>query len=416
MLVGATMTTVSRTRDRPYGHFNGPGTRTVQQTVWGNPTTPSVATTTWNERGHEYCSDELTIAGRRNPNFLDMEKAHGDQWRLNGRRFKDSGYKTTTVTYDEWIPNRYASGLGYTSYPIELRPLGSWGNEIISNLAVNDVVVDVPLFLFELHELPRMLHDLGRFQLGHATLRDVPGSFLSYNFGWRPLLSDLTSLLDLQESIQDRLRYLTDISRARPIHRTLRREEWTAGSSEWNADSCFDVRTTERRKLRTWFTARVGPIDSEVQRLQTLYRRALTGNSADMAEVRGLLTNTRVSRRLVDTIWNAVPWTWLIDYFVSIGDFIEASNGLIPFQPRDICVMEHHEYTRNSEVIRSYADSYDEFSVEFESDDRKRDIKMRQPYLYLSPQIRFKPFLTGRQQSILGALALASSLERGRWR
>jgi len=40
-------------------------------------------------------------------------------------------------------------------------------------------------------------------------------------------------------------------------------------------------------------------------------------------------------------IWDAVPWTWLIDWFANFGDYLDSTNNLLSLAPSVPCVMTH---------------------------------------------------------------------------
>jgi hypothetical protein len=115
-------------------------------------------------------------------------------------------------------------------------------------------------------------------------------------------------------------------------------------------------------------------------------------------ELRAHLLGLHLSH-ILENVWEALPWTWLIDYFTNIGDVIQAGNHYIAtpaggtVMTRSTTMYTHREYTFSSGRCRLTP-----ASLRYE---QKRREVIGSPVL--SAQL---PNLTTGQLSILGSLAI----------
>jgi hypothetical protein len=47
------------------------------------------------------------------------------------------------------------------------------------------------------------------------------------------------------------------------------------------------------------------------------------------------------------SLWEAMPWTWLIDWFSNVGDIINANRNTMPVSHEDSCLM----YTTTTRIV-----------------------------------------------------------------
>ena len=108
------------------------------------------------------------------------------------------------------------------------------------------------------------------------------------------------------------------------------------------------------------------------------------------------------------TIWEALPWSWLIDYFTTMGDYLGAHRNTVPASYDRICVMQHQRtesvYTMNSST---FGGTWGGATEVYEFKRRTRHSNLLLPTAYL-------PMLGLGQLSILGSLAIlkGKSLEK----
>lgn len=256
-------------------------------------------------------------------------------------------------------------------------------------------VFDLPLFLFELRELPKGLRDLGntlmRAKKGKLLPGDPGGAYLSWSFGWKPLISDLISMVNLAEATNDRLDYLKNAANAKRIHGNLPGGESSAvyqqgsGTVRWE----WTVHSTVRR----WYSATYVMDPDQLAEL----------DQGGLSRAKWALGLKGIN---YSTLWNAMPWSWLIDYFSNVGDFIEAQQGYYKASITNMCTMAEY---KNSGVVSNYwytSPKSADLRITGNSDFLIQTRKVH-PIPVASPS--FEPFLSGKQKSILLALATSRS-------
>lgn len=305
--------------------------------------------------------------------------------------------------------------------------LSTFAQQAYASSAPTAVVFDAAQFLGELREgLPRLAIDT--VKNGARFYRGIGSDYLNVEFGWKPFINDIlnaakalygaTSLLSSQNN---------RVHRSRSVPRQMTSDEFRTSTKPFNwvgmpgqrtkkyvgvADpignygappgTSYFLRTTSRTQ---WFEGE----------FSSFYRLGFDPSSfMDRAEA---LINIRLTPSV---LWELAPWSWLVDWFLRIGDSIKANE----LAGSDKLVM-HYGYAMEHTVIR------DLVSMDFASAPRSRPSGSTYSYYpdlpgsasYTSTteykrRIRANPYgfktggpnaLTTGQWAILGALGLTRS-------
>jgi hypothetical protein len=212
-------------------------------------------------------------------------------------------------------------------------------SELIARLLANTnpfrYEVSVPILLSELVEAATL------FKIATKTFASLFGSaWLNWNFGWLTLIQDLRALSSITKAIESRILEFNSL-----IQRGgLRRKVWL---NSWQ-DTAIDV---SKPFSTTYATSIYGNVINE-------YRTKVWG-SVRWRPKRGVtLPVDRLSqfnlalKQVLDldsldaaTIWEAIPFSWLIDYFTNVGDTLRAIESTDLVEPYDICIMRHRQIT-----------------------------------------------------------------------
>lgn len=127
-------------------------------------------------------------------------------------------------------------------------------------------------------------------------------AWLELQFGWKPLIHD----------IDDACKALAILNTGQSLHTgritaSYQTEEFSAGSTTGFGN----------RNVSEWYTT-----GETVSRCMVIYRGAMRTEARNAAEMRRDLLGFN-SDNFAPTIYNLIPWTFLIDYFTNIGDIIE---------------------------------------------------------------------------------------------
>lgn len=315
-----------------------------------------------------------------------------------------NGKKYINALYGNFVCNnvrRYPAGYSWPTIPFTAPNTSYYRTLALANLSPYRSAVNLPLFLFELRELPSMIRQLGRVLKKQVRATDVAGGYLAYSFGWAPLVSDLLSLFDLSKKIEDRKAYFRKLESGTRVKRqlgtiTVRNtpnfitdSAAHAGSSEAAVYYRGLLKLEETQKW--WFTANAKlrvPLNMSNADLHSLSRRQILGLRINPAD-----------------LWDAIPWSWLIDYFTNIGDILEATRGMVSVSTTRMNLMCLSKVVVTQETVKIQ----DGLSVTpgFVYATKKQ----RFPYVNPTPSLASVPFFTAHMAGITGSLAVVKALK-----
>lgn len=263
--------------------------------------------------------------------------------------------------------------------------------------------MDEALFLWELRELPSLLKGTGDILAGRAR-NPVSESILAANFGWIPLINDVRSMLNFAKEMNAHIERLLKAVREKRIEgslgtydhswQTLQGSRWASGYGK----ATYHLQHTANTS--TWGVAKINSINLPPYVSESAIER-----------INRALGHTWEQRPI--TFWNAVPFSWLIDYFFSVGEWIEATIANISCDIDHFCLMQRCEVeTRFIEEGQAYLvpdDDNPEFAGRTIVPGYAKNVYWTRRVFYdPKPGIDFFPFLSGKQLANLVALATSS--------
>lgn len=293
---------------------------------------------------------------------------------------------TTGYSFHNWRCDAF-SALGnswFNHSPQPGKPTdATFATRLLKETNPSRPVVDLPVFVAELRDFPRLLK-----LEGDTLIRRAGSANLSYHFGWAPLISDLGNLLSFSDQVAKRERELRDMHKSGlRRRRTLYRESFLSPfNSTINSLGLLVQASYQRTTLSEtagfveWFPTTLPPSTPEAYR--SLARRAVLGLTIDLA-----------------TAWELIPFSWLIDWCSNVGDFLQANRNIVGARHGPVQIMHHMKTTSfwpgNSNVSRH----------DWELETKERRV--------LTPSLSaYLPFLSLRQLSILGSIGVTRRLPR----
>jgi hypothetical protein len=259
--------------------------------------------------------------------------------------------------------------------------------------------VSLPLFLFELRELPSMLQQLGRVLSRRYRASDVAGGYLAYSFGWAPLVKDLMSLFDLTKAIEDRKAYFRRLERGTRVRRNF-------GTQQVRTTSLYNTSLPAAVTLKSAIGKHVGRLEETHKVWATLNAKLKEPLNMSAADLHSLSRNQVLGLRFNPAdFWEAIPWSWLIDYFLNIGDMLESSRAQVGLKISRINVMCTQKIVIRTESTGVYS------GLTVEPGFVYRTRKSRYPYANSTNEFAFQPFFTGHMDAILSSLVTAKALK-----
>lgn len=193
------------------------------------------------------------------------------------------------------------------------------------------------------------LHDVGK------GTKHTAGDYLNLQFGWAPMVQDLAFIIDYQELLRKKLRELAR-NNGRPVRRKCELD--ASHFSEFigvfsnrpstlspyiftgaYADSSFPfvIPVTREVKTRIWYSAKyrfwIPEIAKTYLKASNFLKRKLSGLDLNP-----------------DVLYQAIPWTWLLDWFSSVGAVIKNLYNMARFGviAEYAYVMGSEDYTYNA--------------------------------------------------------------------
>jgi hypothetical protein len=251
-----------------------------------------------------------------------------------------------------------------------------------------------------------MIRDLGRLRIqGRNVLTRGPqrvhpkliaNHYLSYEMGWKPLISDLRKLLSFQSLVDKKMRELQNLYSNGGIQRRVRLPDWKGSTHDEDSsvvvESALGVLIRCKRLKSTtierWGTVRWTPSSlpdarfsqTDLQRLARDLTFGMKGISAKQ-------------------VWDAIPWTWLVGWFTNVDDFLQAHDNRIPLNHSVPCVM-----TRT--VTRDQFTRLPGQNLDFTGGYGTTTLETKERVSSTGTLAASLPFINGRMFSILGALAI----------
>lgn len=284
--------------------------------------------------------------------------------------------------------------------------------------------VSVPTFLAELKDLPGLWKDLSTvtgdlrrlykaFTLipkairswGDYLLKRIAQGHISWRWAIRPLISDVTQMLDFVSSVNKRLKMLQALQSKGKI-----RVRVNMGRSSVENPA---VSTIIHSDLDVWTAWRQTKFTSE---MWATIQYKVTGLSNLPKDDKALLN---LARRLtygitgyeaLATLWEILPWSWLVDWFVGMGSVIQANNNTLFLARANQCLMR--TTTSETSFTLKAAGSWSVISNMPYAQQIRKQRWLNAPTLPIAPTLL--PVLDAGKWSILASLYVLNSRRRKR--
>jgi hypothetical protein len=202
--------------------------------------------------------------------------------------------------------------------------------QLLANTNPFRYTVSVPIMVTELIDAGSLL----RISCRNA-LSIVGSSYLNWNFGWKLMMNDIRTLASITTAIESRIKEFNSIVQTGGLRRRVficqgSHVDSSTGTiySAPSISRTADMTTTYTSKVWgsvRWVPNRASPID---------LTKLATFNEACKIVL-------DLQRPDPSTIWEAIPFSWLVDYFLNVGNALKAVERSDLVLPTDICIMKH---------------------------------------------------------------------------
>lgn len=244
--------------------------------------------------------------------------------------------------------------------------------------------VDVVTNALQLGELFTLIRDGG-----NTFFRNIGNNNLMYQFGIKPVVGDLVKLLNFTDQVNRRVGEIQRLRSQHGLRRTCSIGNYS-NSAKVNKfiqteglflREDFDVTTSLTIKAHCrWLPAGDCLSLARPDEMRALARRAVLGLTVDSS-----------------TLWELIPWSWLIDWGSDIGQYFTAHRNIIPATLSDVSVMRH---TRTvAEWPGKAQDDWSCSGIRYVRENKTRATS------FVAPVAHF-PFLNGTQMGVAASLAV----------
>lgn len=245
---------------------------------------------------------------------------------INGKHTLNGGL---VRTYSNLVPLRFGvPGSSNCVRPSSLSGTPSYaeiGTKVVADTNPSRPHVSIPNFLFELRELPHLL----KTEYG-PIIKRLSGTNLTWHFGLVPLASDLLSIFDFSGEVEKRRIELLNIKKSGV--RRKRNHSIISASSNGGFETMQSLGgTIQYRHSNT----------SSVRSWGYCEWRATSNFPKTDFEMRARLKTAALGLRInAYTAWEAIPWSWLVDWCSNVGDFLIAGQNFVGAEPGVILAMQ----------------------------------------------------------------------------
>lgn len=392
------------------------------------------------------CSDVVGEWRKNNP--FDLYRFIAVPTVIEGRQLS-AGQVVKSVT--SWPCQGYAAPDPLSKYPAPTTAEQmAYSTELLSKSNPNTPVVSIPTFVAELKDVPGMLKDwnarykslesvtqrwaartalpmwfpsvkrTGHVPSGLYDTDEVLRSYLnvletsaSANLQWRwavrPFITDVLKMNEFAVHVAKRMQWLRNLASGKPIRRKVKlssRPEQLVTTAPLYIESIPGLVQAVRVQSfseEVWGTARWrippgAPVPHELADLSTRRRKAFR------------MTFGLTHAEFMSTLWELIPWSWMVDWFTNFGEIISLSNNWLNLVPDNLCLMRHL-LCKETMRITSIPDWLTAISPGWGRYERKIRFTGLVPAAY--PVVKI-PLVTGSRWSVLASLSVLN--QTGGWK
>lgn len=174
--------------------------------------------------------------------------------------------------------------------------------------------VSLPNFLYELKDIKGLIPSINR----HSVSKTLSNNFLGFEFGVQPMIKDVKAIVDMFDAVDKRIKHLLSLQGQKSGLSFDRSEVLTDAHSFYrNLQDPYTVTGTgnyvEFKRTSAKHSLHIGA--NLFQDLNDL--------SDSMAQMRALIA-TGGFNKPARVIWNAIPYSFVLDWFFSIGKLLDS--------------------------------------------------------------------------------------------
>jgi len=339
--------------------------------------------------------DEVDVGDNRN---FDSEEYRWQGGRINYDAGPGTGMSVNFLA-DGWRNHIAAGGNQHMLIPDEPSDI-ALATTAAARTNPSRPYVDVPVEVLQLGDLTRLVQSAGR-----NLIRQAANANLSYQFGIKPIVDDITKIISFHEQVSRRAQEIERLRSSRGLRRTIKIGDLYSGEISYGPDGGGLIQSV------FWFILSEPAYGMTYSKAGAHVRWKPSMDLSHLAADQMLgIAKKAVLGLTVDfsTVWELLPWSWLIDYAYNASEFFRATRNIVPAEISEISVTK----TKRSHFWSSYREGYVNGALmNLTGVEETRLTKYRHRVDTISP-VAHLPFLSANHMGILGSLAVTRVIPR----
>jgi len=305
-------------------------TRVMQYPLTNGSYTPSYEP--WPHNEIYYNGRKITVDDLDHPDgYFDVDDLHMSGGTVSGPYWSSAAGQT-----DGWRMYRYGSLFDLTHLPTEINLPPDVGVDILEKTNPSKPLLQLPVFAKELSEIPKnFLESLHK--------RRPPNGNLWYRFDFEATRQDLIKLFCV---------FPTAVGTTFNRIKRLRERGWDIKKIKYGKQKTSSRNRQVLNTFLIWCEA-LEQIETEQEiwgycRWKTTFDPGIQTDSQLIADVKRSLLGLSFSNA-PSAFYQALPWTWLFDWFTNVGSLLNATNNQFGAEPAAVCIC-----TRTNTVLNTY--------------------------------------------------------------
>lgn len=228
------------------------------------------------------------------------------------------------------------------------------------------------------------LLDIGSlFKITAKSFSELAGtSYLYYRFGIVQFVQDIKTLSSITKALESRIKEFDSLSKQGGTRRNIKLDGLGQSGKYASDETIFSTYGATVRADKSYYNY------YEVRgSVRWRWKNGVTVNLSKLEAFNlAVLKVFDLGELDAATIWNSIPWTWLADYFIDIGNFLQSIGDDNLVEPYDICITRRCKSTNTfyvsykSSWIRTYGNG--KYTIELTSRDADLVIPALPPLRY----------------------------------
>lgn len=255
-------------------------------------------------------------------------------------------YETDPYFLGAWLNGKFVNQSDPTVRSVDWRMLSSQAMESMLP-TFSDKGESIVNFILELKET-KSLFDLWNSK--QSLLKNIANGHLNYSFGWRPFLSDCSRIVSALASFQKKLRQLQQDNN-KPVKRHFRRPMDSIDLPAKKTGSANIV-----SGVTGYWTQETAFLVPPTYCATCVFKYVLPDMSLVSNQVKAFLDTLGVQADAT-IIWNAIPYSFVVDWFFNVGGWIHSlrsDNLSIPVEIIQFCHSIKYEWERRTSLDLKY--------------------------------------------------------------